>query len=718
MKPTRLYTCEEINSLHRVNYHEADPPLRNWRNWMLDIPELSFLVSSGLRLSSEIFASLGNSGTAVMRRWTAHTDTVSLGPHHLTRDLEAVQDMGRCVKLLETRHPDPRAAPNAGATVPALQVRGSWTRLQGKPGGVTEGREDFASFMLDSNRGAARIIAIFGRMAPAPRLSRPLPLIRRVSRLEHPRAQRHRAPLQRAPHRRCLRPQSRDLEPLRDNVHTDRRGSQGRSSRRVTVSRAELHGRGDADWENTLYVFGGSHSKTRLGRSTSPRVSADRVRIYLLFGNCDRDVAHMNNELHAAESAFAHTDFWSWSVKHGVWRQERMAGNPPFARTEMACAYMYVNHFSPSPHLPYSNPCPLQNEKLQQAVVFGGYHPGLPAYIVNDANGREEGFPYPFFADTFAYDMAAATQAKPVAFDAPKWRHMLSRSFGDLWELRVDVPGGHFGEVDIEEKARAARAGPWQRCFACGVVGLWKKCGGSQFSIDNSSSSGQLTPLNLGRVATGSDASAKSYRNSALSPRTLPAAVLLESTTLEQHWSEVGGVTGTVFGMAAARVYGNTHQYGASARQGRFTMSIEVTTTESLENMGCVRVRDELRGRASFYMLNVRCIPMLRAVMRVAIVQDGRCDEGKYGAVELLDVMQALISVARPLTCFCTWTPLVCAREAKRKRGDGICLRIPLPLRIRRRRRRRKQRRERAAAAAAKHSSQLSLRLVYFESLS
>jgi hypothetical protein len=35
----------------------------------------------------------------------------------------------------------------------------------------------------------------------------------------------------------------------------------------------------------------------------------------------------------------------------------------------------------------------------------------------------------------------------------------------------------------------------------------------------------------------------------------LPAAVLLESTTLPQHWSEVGGVTGMVVGMAAARVY-------------------------------------------------------------------------------------------------------------------------------------------------------------------
>jgi hypothetical protein len=33
------------------------------------------------------------------------------------------------------------------------------------------------------------------------------------------------------------------------------------------------------------------------------------------------------------------------------------------------------------------------------------------------------------------------------------------------------------------------------------------------------------------------------------------AALLLEETTLEQHWGEVGGVTvGVAFGMAAARV--------------------------------------------------------------------------------------------------------------------------------------------------------------------
>jgi hypothetical protein len=58
-----------------------------------------------------------------------------------------------------------------------------------------------------------------------------------------------------------------------------------------------------------------------------------------------------------------------------------------------------------------------------------------------------------------------------------------SRSFSDLWELRVNVPGGHFEAVDVEDEARTARLGPWQRCFACGSAGPWKKCGG-KFSFE------------------------------------------------------------------------------------------------------------------------------------------------------------------------------------------------------------------------------------------
>jgi hypothetical protein len=64
----------------------------------------------------------------------------------------------------------------------------------------------------------------------------------------------------------------------------------------------------------------------------------------------------------------------------------------------------------------------------------------------------------------------------------PTRSKLLARTFGDLWELRLDVPGGHFDEVNVKEEMRVAKAGPWQRCFACAATGPWKKCGGAFLS--------------------------------------------------------------------------------------------------------------------------------------------------------------------------------------------------------------------------------------------
>jgi hypothetical protein len=57
-------------------------------------------------------------------------------------------------------------------------------------------------------------------------------------------------------------------------------------------------------------------------------------------------------------------------------------------------------------------------------------------------------------------------------------KRVLTRTFADLWELRVDMPGGGFEEVNLEEEKRSASLGPWKRCFSCGSAGRWNKCGG------------------------------------------------------------------------------------------------------------------------------------------------------------------------------------------------------------------------------------------------
>jgi hypothetical protein len=146
---------------------------------------------------------------------------------------------------------------------------------------------------------------------------------------------------------------------------------------------------------------------------------------------------------------------------------------------------------------------------LNKTFVFGGYSPTLPTFYEHQGEVDQ----YSYYADVHMLDTAT-----PGA--APRWRHVLARgfptyralgallsdpvsgkiylfggyvnneyipsrrriiarAFADVWQLRVDVPGGCFAGVDLEEEARTATAGPWQRCFGCGSAGRWKKCGGS-----------------------------------------------------------------------------------------------------------------------------------------------------------------------------------------------------------------------------------------------
>ncbi|KAJ7200490.1 hypothetical protein B0H12DRAFT_1164427 [Mycena haematopus] len=537
-----LAWCEEIRVLHR-----------NWTDYMPDIPPLSFNNSSGLCLASEIFASLGNSGTAVTRRWVALTSTISLPQHHQTPELKSVLNVDLMSKQFELRHPDPQATPNRAVTVPELQVRGSWKRLQVRTlGGVTDGRENFSSWIWNS-----QLYVAGGRQTSTGPWYRDMWALD-LSKLDAWRKlPDYPIPVQTSGMflgwNMLVYRDKAILFTGRPTVDTFDLRSETWGSFQTTYSSTpgDIEAGVVDNWpypgkictdatmqilNDKLYVFGGHHRTTNMGsnlfmeldlvtrkwrrlsgtvrvalhgdyscpgprKSASSWVSEDRTRIYLVFGSFDREAAKSHGELHGADEAYGYPDFWSWSVEKETWRQERMSGNPPCARTEVACAY---------------------NEKLRKTIIFGGYHPSLTTLIPTP--GRETMFQYSYFADTFIYDMApspvaVAADAEPT-LSAPKWKQVLtpgfptyrcqahlqcdpitgrtymfggwtncqfiptrtklmSRSFGDLWELRVDMDGGHFEEVDIEDEARVAKAGPWQRCFACASAGPWKKCGGS-----------------------------------------------------------------------------------------------------------------------------------------------------------------------------------------------------------------------------------------------
>lgn len=146
-------------------------------------------------------------------------------------------------------------------------------------------------------------------------------------------------------------------------------------------------------------------------------------------------------------------------------------------------------------------------------VLFGGYSPSIPTTYKNEV----EASGYTYYADTF---VSSPSYSLPSSPSTPKWKQVLtrgfptyraqarlfsdphtgktflfggytntqfisassgkrsSRSYGDLWQLKLECPDGWFEGVDLEEEARTAKAGPWKRCFGCGSAGPWKKCGG------------------------------------------------------------------------------------------------------------------------------------------------------------------------------------------------------------------------------------------------
>ncbi|KAJ7868710.1 hypothetical protein B0H13DRAFT_2351282 [Mycena leptocephala] len=209
-----------------------------------------------------------------------------------------------------------------------------------------------------------------------------------------------------------------------------------------------------------LYIFGGTRLQSVHGTRFIDAPMASAQAQWYDFSQLGEPGQDSYLPLHGADEPFGCSDFWSWSVKDEVWRQERTAGNLPCSRTEMVYGY---------------------NDKMQKAIIFGN----LSTFISRD--GREERFPCSYFADTFIYDMELPIAPKifEPTRSAPKWkqvltpgfptyrcqahpacdpdtgRTLLARTFGDLWELRLDVPGGHFDEVDVEEIAsrRLGRGG-------------------------------------------------------------------------------------------------------------------------------------------------------------------------------------------------------------------------------------------------------------------
>lgn len=107
---------------------------------------------TALARASDIFRSLGNTGTAVDRR--ANTGNTGLGASHQTHAVEALMAVDKLAEVVSLRHPDPSSTPTLKVEYPSLQIYGSWKKLYLKKHGGMLPRLGFTSFIWKSEPDA------------------------------------------------------------------------------------------------------------------------------------------------------------------------------------------------------------------------------------------------------------------------------------------------------------------------------------------------------------------------------------------------------------------------------------------------------------------------------------------------------------------------------------------------------------------------------------
>ncbi|KAJ7020192.1 hypothetical protein C8F04DRAFT_309083 [Mycena alexandri] len=502
-------------------------------------PDYYFERISTLCLASDIFLAVGNTGCAVHRRWVAD-EMFTILPEGLktseTKRLTPV--LGRDIVAL--RHPDPHTAPSLIVNFPALQMRGSWKKLHIHKSSVLSSRMGSAICAYDGHLyvlGGEKFNEVWFRdfwMLDLEKLDawRRLPDFPLPKEIMRDLVGYKLAP---TPDGRAFLFTGMPAIPVFDmkrrkwdfmpTTFTPDEHAPDWPYPQLRLINYAAHVVGER-----LYVFGGNHRDSivgtdllmelhipprrwrRLSGSEVPHPSSsgpgprmqchswvgkDMQRLFFMFGQADRQAAMIHKQAHGAFYSYGYGDLWSWDIKGEKWFRERLHGNVPSPRAEVACTY---------------------NEVLDKVIFFGGYSPTVPTWF----EPIQDTVTYTYYADTFIGSMNPTASSPPSKRPPISWKQVLtrgfptyradstlvtdsktgktflfggyknttyvpskntgpsdSRSFMDLWQLRLDLPGGFFEGVDLEEEARTAKVGPWQRCFACGSTGPWKRCGGS-----------------------------------------------------------------------------------------------------------------------------------------------------------------------------------------------------------------------------------------------
>ncbi|KAJ6534132.1 hypothetical protein B0H19DRAFT_439818 [Mycena capillaripes] len=501
-------------------------PSFEWFDFSIQHADYYFERLRARVMMEKIFRKLGNTGAANERRWHATTLVPEQFVSAATRKIHPHIPSDPVYKL---RHPDPSLVSSLAVTDPSLQVLGSWQKVPVKKAGGITSRMGFASFVFEGH-----LYVLGGEKYLSGPWYRDFWCIDLTALDEWCALPAYPIPKSVTGN---LMGYSMVVHGDSAYLFTGRRDVDVFNLRTLTWSSLRTSFADSQRWPyprdnivdyamqcvgGKIYVFGGAHQQspvgctllmeldiatrtwTRLSGTVQPTtalyagpgprrlpcswVGKDKNTIFVLYGVADRQAAGLTNQPHGAVNSYAHDDLWAWDIAAGAWTQRRLVGNIPAPRSEMACTY---------------------NPVLDKVITFGGYTPTSPSHFARDVV-----YVFSYYGDTFIYGTDTANPA------AASWKHVLtrgfptyraqaqlvadpatgrtflfggyvnaeyvpsrseqeSRSFADLWELKLNVPGGYFADVDVEDEARTARVGPWQRCFTCGSAGPWRKCGGT-----------------------------------------------------------------------------------------------------------------------------------------------------------------------------------------------------------------------------------------------
>lgn len=121
----------------------------DWDGWFPDNVGISVQYARARATASDIFLSLGNTASAVHRRWTAQNMIPESHGQRKPAIWHNILLRGAIQTLLQFRHPDPALVHKGRVNYASLQVLGSWRKLKMKKTGGPGNRMSFSAFIWE-----------------------------------------------------------------------------------------------------------------------------------------------------------------------------------------------------------------------------------------------------------------------------------------------------------------------------------------------------------------------------------------------------------------------------------------------------------------------------------------------------------------------------------------------------------------------------------------